>query len=56
MYEDLEYQAEQIWGVVQRQLICEVITRGKEVKLISELPGVSKEGIKMTVFNKELER
>ncbi len=40
---------------VQRQLICEVITRGKEVKIISELPGVSKERIKMNVYNKELE-
>lgn len=43
MYEDLEHQAEQIVGVVQRQLICEVIIRGKEVKVIPELPGVSKE-------------
>ncbi|MGI8719188.1 MAG: Hsp20/alpha crystallin family protein [Nitrososphaeraceae archaeon] len=55
MSEELEYQAEENGGVVQRQLICEVITRGKEVKIISELPGVSKERIKMNVCNKELE-
>ena len=55
MSEELEYQAEENGGIVQRQLICEVITRGKEVKIISELPGVSKERIKMNVYNKELE-
>ena len=55
MSEELEYQAEENGSVVQRQLICEVITRGKEVKIITELPGVSKERIKINVHNKELE-
>lgn len=55
MYEELEYQAEENGSVVQRQLICEVITRGKEVKIITELPSVSKERIKINVHNKELE-
>ena len=55
MCEELEYQAEENGRVVQRQLICEVITRGKEVKIITELPGVSKERIKINVHNKELE-
>ena len=55
MCEELEYQAEENGSVVQRQLICEVITRGKEVKIITELPGVSKERIKINVHNKELE-
>src|SRR4029078_8630873 len=55
MSEELEYKAEEKGDVVQRQLICEVITRRKEIKIISELPGVSKERIKMNVYNKELE-
>jgi HSP20 family molecular chaperone IbpA len=55
MCEELEYQAEENGSVVQRQLICEVITRGKEVKIITELPGVSKGRIKINVHNKELE-
>ena len=55
MYEELEYQAEENGSVVQRQLICEVITRGKEVKIITELPSVSKERNKINVHNKELE-
>jgi len=55
MCEELEYQAEENGSVVQRQLICEVITRGKEVKIITELPGVCKERIKINVHNKELE-
>ena len=55
MCEELEYQAEENGSVVQRQLICEVITRGKEVKIITELPGVCKARIKINVHNKELE-
>jgi HSP20 family molecular chaperone IbpA len=55
MSEELEYKAEEKGDVVQRQLICEVITRGKEIKVISELPGVTKERIIMNVYNKELE-
>jgi len=55
MCEELEYQGEENGSVVQRQLICEVITRGKEVKIITELPGVSKERIKINIHNKELE-
>src|SRR6187401_2109895 len=55
MCEELEYQAEENGSVVQRQLICEGITRGKEVKIITELPGVSKERIKINIHNKELE-
>jgi|ERR1044071_1646636 len=55
MSEELEYNAEEKGDIVPRQLICEVITRGKEIRIISELPGVSKERIKMKVRNKELE-
>lgn len=38
MCEELGYQVEENRSVVQRQLICEVITREKEVKIIAELP------------------
>jgi HSP20 family molecular chaperone IbpA len=55
MNEELEYKSVENGDVVQRQLICEVITRGKEIKIISELLGVSKERIKMNVYNRELE-
>jgi HSP20 family molecular chaperone IbpA len=55
MTEALESQIEEANGIVERQLLCEVITTAKEVKLITELPGVCEERIKMNVYDKELE-
>jgi HSP20 family molecular chaperone IbpA len=55
MTEALERQIEEANGIVERQLLCEVITTAKEVKVITELPGVCEERIKMNVYDKELE-
>jgi HSP20 family molecular chaperone IbpA len=55
MTEALESQIEEANGIVERQLLCEVITTAKEVKVITELPGVCEERIKMNVYDKELE-
>jgi HSP20 family molecular chaperone IbpA len=55
MTEALERQIEDANGIVERQLLCEVITTAKEVKVITELPGVSEERIKMNVCDNELE-
>jgi len=55
MTEALERQIDEANGIVERQLICEVVTTAKEVKVITELPGVSEERIKMNVYNNELE-
>ncbi|TLX86663.1 MAG: Hsp20/alpha crystallin family protein [Thaumarchaeota archaeon] len=55
MAEALDRQVEEASGIVVRQLICEVITTGKEVKVITELPGVCEERIKMNVYDNELE-
>jgi HSP20 family molecular chaperone IbpA len=55
MTEALERQIEEAKGIVERQLICEVVTTAKEVKVITELPGVSEERIKMNIYDNELE-
>jgi HSP20 family molecular chaperone IbpA len=55
MTEALERQIEEANGIVERQLLCEVITTAKEVKVITELPGVCEERIKMNVYDNELE-
>jgi HSP20 family molecular chaperone IbpA len=55
MAEALDRQVEEASGIVARQLIYEVITTGKEVKVITELPGVCEERIKMNVYDNELE-
>ena len=55
MTEALERQIDEANGIVERQLICEVVTTAKEVKVITELPGVSEERIKMNICNNELE-
>jgi HSP20 family molecular chaperone IbpA len=55
MTEALERQIEDANGIVERQLLCEVITTAKEVKVITELPGVCEERIKMNVYDNELE-
>jgi HSP20 family molecular chaperone IbpA len=53
--EVLDRQIEEVSGIVERQLICEVITTANEVKVITELPGVPEQRIKMNVHDNELE-
>ncbi len=55
MSEQLERQTEESNGIVERQLLCEVITTAKEVKTITELPGISQERIKINAYDNELE-
>jgi HSP20 family molecular chaperone IbpA len=55
MAEALKRQTDEANGVIQRQLLCEVITTAKEVKIITELPGVSEEGIEINAYDNKLE-
>jgi len=41
--------------IVRRELLCEVITTMKEIKIITELPGVSEERIKINPCGRQLE-
>lgn len=51
MCEQLERQTEGSNGIVERQLLCEVIKTAKKVKIITELPRVSQERIKINAYN-----
>jgi len=41
--------------IVRRELLCEVITTMKEIKIITELPGVSEERVKINPCGRQLE-
>ena len=41
--------------VVRRELLCEVITTVKEIKIITELPGVTQERLKINPCGRQLE-
>jgi HSP20 family molecular chaperone IbpA len=55
MAEALQRQTDEANGVIQRQLLCEVITTAKEVKIITELPGVSEDRIEINAYDNKLE-
>jgi HSP20 family molecular chaperone IbpA len=41
--------------IVRRELLCEVITKMKEIKIITELPGVSEDRVKINPCGRQLE-
>jgi HSP20 family molecular chaperone IbpA len=41
--------------IVRRDLLCEVITNMKEIKIITELPGVSEDRVKINPCGRQLE-
>ena len=41
--------------IVRRDLLCEVITKMKEIKIITELPGVSEDRVKINPCGRQLE-
>lgn len=51
----LERQIEEANGIVERQLLCEVIKTAKDVKIITELPGIIEDTIKINAYDNELE-
>jgi HSP20 family molecular chaperone IbpA len=55
MAEALQRQTDKANGLIQRQLLCEVITTAKEVKVITELPGVSEEQLEINGYDNKLE-
>ena len=51
----LERQIEEAGGIVERQLLCEVIKTAKDVKIITELPGIIEDTIKINAYHNEIE-
>ena len=41
--------------IVRRELLCEVVIRMKEIKIITELPGVSEDRVKINPCGRQLE-
>ena len=51
----LERQVEEANRIVERQLLCEVIKTAKDIKIITELPGIFEDTIKINAYDNELE-
>lgn len=54
MTEELERQVNKSNSILERKVICEVITTAKEIKVITELPDVSEEDININVYDNDL--
>ena len=54
MTEELERRVNKSNSIVERKVICEVITTAKEIKVITELPDVSEEDINIGIYDNDL--
>ena len=54
MTEELERQVDKSNSILERKVICEVITTTKEIKVITELPDVSEEDININIYDNDL--
>ena len=54
MTEELERQVNKSNSILERKVICEVITTAKEIKVITELPDVSEEDINIGIYDNDL--
>lgn len=54
MTEELERQVNKFNSILERKVICEVITTAKEIKVITELPDVSEEDINIGIYDNDL--
>jgi HSP20 family molecular chaperone IbpA len=54
MTEVLERQVDKSNSVLERKVLCEVITTAKEIKVITELPDVSEEDIHINIYDNDL--
>jgi HSP20 family molecular chaperone IbpA len=54
MTEVLERQVDETNSIPERKVLCEVITTTREIKVITELPDVSKEDININIYDHDL--
>lgn len=54
MTEELERQVNKSNSILERKVLCEVITTTKEIKVITELPDVSEEDININIYDNDL--
>lgn len=54
MTEELERQVDISNSILERKVLCEVITTTREIKVITELPDVSEEDINISFYDNDL--
>lgn len=54
MTEELERQVDESNSILERKVLCEVITTYREIKIITELPYVSEEDIDINIYDNDL--
>lgn len=54
MTEELERQVDISNSILERKVLCEVITTTREIKVITELPDVSEEDININIYDNDL--
>jgi HSP20 family molecular chaperone IbpA len=54
MTEELERQVDVSDSILERKVLCEVITTTREIKVITELPDVSEEDININIYDNDL--
>ena len=51
---ELERQVDKSNSILERKVLCEVITTTREIKVITELPDVSEEDIDINIYDNDL--
>ena len=51
---ELEQQVDKSNSILERKVVCEVITASREIKVITELPDVSEEDIDINIYDNDL--
>lgn len=54
MTEELDRQVDEYESILEKKILCEVITTAKEIRVITELPDVSREDIDINIFENDL--
>lgn len=54
MTEELERQVDISNSILERKVLCEVITTTREIKVITELPDVSEKDININIYDNDL--
>lgn len=53
MTEELERQVDISNSILERKVLCEVITTTREIKVITELPDVSEKDININIYDND---
>lgn len=54
MTEELDKQVDEYNNILERKILCEVITTANEIRVITELPDVSEKDIDINIYGSDL--